>query len=236
VTNSSAKVLSVQAIKDFRVSLVNFIEEARAALSSMDMELRRTRNWLERDQLSYWQMQVKRRHEEWMRARTELHRRQISQMGSDVVSDTEQKEALRDAQRRLRLAEEKVEIVKRLIPQFQQAVSDYLSHAQPLGDHLSGGIEKSLFTLDRVVQSLEAYLAVAPPSAPREESLSSVGSSNLPPVGRGGVETSKGRPDDGTRADPKPEPESNPDQEQPVVHRVNPVSTDVHELEVERSE
>ena len=54
----------------------------------------RTRDWLERDQLSYWQMQVKRRHEAMMMARTELFRRKISQQGSDAVSDTEQKEAL----------------------------------------------------------------------------------------------------------------------------------------------
>ena len=71
----SAKVLSVEALKEFRVSLINFVEEARNALGGVDMELRRTRDWLERDQLSYWQMQVKRRHEAMMMARTELHRR-----------------------------------------------------------------------------------------------------------------------------------------------------------------
>ena len=92
-----AKVLSVQALKDFRVALINFVEEARNALGGVDMELRRTRDWLERDQLSYWQMQVKRRHEAMMMARTELFRRKISQQGSDAVSDTEQKEALREA-------------------------------------------------------------------------------------------------------------------------------------------
>src|SRR3974377_1060061 len=112
----SAKVLSIQALKDFRISLINFVEESRNALSGVDMELKRMRDWLERDQLGYWQMQVKRRHEAMMMARTELHRRKISQQGSDAVSDTEQKEALREAQRRLHMAEEKVEIVKKLIP------------------------------------------------------------------------------------------------------------------------
>ena len=72
----SAKVLSIQALKDFRVALINFTEEARNALSGVDMELKRMRDWLERDQLSYWQMQVKRRHEAMMMARTELYRRE----------------------------------------------------------------------------------------------------------------------------------------------------------------
>ena len=163
----SAKVLSVQALKDFKLSMINFVEESRNALSGVDMELKRMRDWLERDQLSYWQMQVKRRHEAMMMARTELHRRKISQQGSDAVSDTEQKEALREAQRKLRKAEEQVEIVKKLIPVFHHAMAEYVSRATPLTDHLSGGIDKSLNSLEQMIGALEAYLATAPPSAPR---------------------------------------------------------------------
>jgi hypothetical protein len=155
--------------------MVNFVEEARNALGGVDMELKRTRDWLERDQLGYWQMQVKKRHEAVMIARTELHRRRISQQGSDAISDTEQKEALREAQRRLRIAEEKVEIVKKLIPFFHHAMAEYTSRANPLADHLSGGMERSLGSLEMMVQSLEAYLALQAPRAPRDESESSSG-------------------------------------------------------------
>jgi len=165
----SAKVLSIQSLKDFRVALVNFTEEARNALGGVDMELKRMRDWLERDQLSYWQMQVKRRHEAMMMARTELHRRRIAQQGSDAISDTEQKEALREAQHRLRIAEEKVEIVKKLIPIFHHAMAEYVSRATPLADHLTGGIDKSLGSLAKMIDSLEAYLALAAPVAPRVE-------------------------------------------------------------------
>jgi hypothetical protein len=179
----AAKVLSIQALKDFRVALINFAEEARNALGGVDMELKRMRNWLERDQLSYWQMQVKRRHEAMMMARTELYRRKLSQQGSDAVSDTEQKEALRDAQRRLHAAEEKVEVVKRLIPIFQHAMAEYGSHATPLVDHLSGGIDKSLGSLVKMVDSLEAYLAISPPTAPPVEA----------PAGDGGPAASAAR-------------------------------------------
>jgi hypothetical protein len=176
--SQSAKVLSVQALKDFRIAMINFIEEARNALSGTDMELKRNRDWLERDQLGYWQMQVKRRHEAMMMARTDLHRRRISQQGSDAVSDTEQKEALREAQRKLQVAEEKVAIVKKLIPVFQHAAAEYASAATPMLDHLSGGMEKSLMSLQRMVDAIEAYLATAPPntSAYWKDSTSSAAS------------------------------------------------------------
>ena len=172
----AAKVLSVQSLKDFRVSMITFVEEARNALGGVDMELKRMRDWLERDQLSYWQMQVKRRHEAMMNARTELHRRRIAQQGSDAISDTEQKEALREAQKRLRVAEEKVEMVKKLIPIFHHAAAEYTSRATPLADHLSGGMEKSIFSLSKMVESLESYLALKAPSAPPVETAGGSGS------------------------------------------------------------
>jgi hypothetical protein len=166
----SANVHSVQSLKDFKVAMVEFAEDARNALSGVDMDLRRMRDFLERDQLGYWQMQVKRRNEEVMQARSDLHRRKISQQGSDAVSDTEQKEALREAMRRLRVAEEKVALIKKLIPQLHHAIAEYHSHSQPLGDHLTGGFERSVATLEKMVIALESYIATKAPSAPRIDS------------------------------------------------------------------
>jgi hypothetical protein len=171
----SANVLSTQTLSDFKLVMCNFAEEARNALSGVDMELRRMRDWLERDQLGYWQAQVKKRHEELMQARADLHKRKISQQGSEAVSDAEQKEALRIAQRRLNVAEEKVQLVRRLIPQLHHAIDEYHSHSQPLGDHLSGGFEKSLFSLEKMIAALDAYLALKAPAAPRLDSAASTG-------------------------------------------------------------
>jgi hypothetical protein len=173
--SQSANVRSVQTLADFKLTMCNFAEEARNSLSGVDMELRRMRDWLERDQLGYWQAQVKKRNEELMQARADLHRRKISQQGSEAVSDAEQKEALREATRRVRVAEEKVALVRRLIPQLHHAIDEYHSHSQPLGDYLSGGFEKSLVSLERMITALDAYLALRAPSAPRLDSAESSG-------------------------------------------------------------
>src|SRR3954452_6388760 len=128
----SANVRSIDAIKQSKIALINFAEEARLALSSADMELNHARNWMERDQLAYWKSQVKRCHEQIAEARTELHRRKLSQMNSDAVSDSDQKEALRMAHRRLEEAELKVERIKRWAPELEHAESEYHSQSQPL--------------------------------------------------------------------------------------------------------
>jgi hypothetical protein len=190
--SKSANVLSVQTLRDFKLAMITFAEDARNSLSGSDMELRRMRDWLERDQLGYWQSQIKRRQEDLMQARADLHKRKISQQGSDAVSDAEQKEALRDATRRLREAEEKVAQIKRLIPFLHHAIDEFHSHSQPLGDHLSGGFEKSLFTLEKMVGSLEAYLALAAPTAP--------GLGSFAETGAGATATSSGSSSGGESA------------------------------------
>lgn len=169
--SQDARVLSVQALRDFKGSMIKFVEEARNALSGVDMELRRMRDWLERDQLGYWQMQVKKRQEAVMNARSELAKRQISAKGNSSISDTEQKEALRLAQRKLHVAEEKVQVVKRLIPILHHEIAEYKSCASPMNDHLSGGMEKSMGTLEKMVRSLEDYLALQAPTTQRLDPL-----------------------------------------------------------------
>ena len=193
----SANVLSTQALKDFKVVMANFSEEARNSLGGVDMELRRMRDWLERDQLGYWQSQVKKRNELLMQARADLHRRQLSQSGSESVSDADQKEALREAQKRLRAAEEKVALVKRLIPQLQHAIDEYHSHSQPLGDHLAGGFEKSMATIEKMILALESYLALRAPSAPVFDSAIDNGpSSAASSAGSGGADSTTTTPTD----------------------------------------
>ncbi|OJW27038.1 MAG: hypothetical protein BGO49_23940 [Planctomycetales bacterium 71-10] len=166
--SQDARVLSVQALRDFKGSMIKFVEEARGALSGVDMELRRMRDWLERDQLGYWQMQVKKRQEAVMNARSELSKRQIAAKGNSSISDTEQKENLRIAMQKLRVAEEKVALVKKLIPVLHHEIAEYKSCAAPLGDHMSGGFEKSLGVLEKMVRSLEDYLALQAPTTPRD--------------------------------------------------------------------
>ncbi len=199
----SANVLSVQTLKDFKVAMCTFAEDARSALSGVDMELRRTRDWLERDQLGYWQSQVKKRSEDLMQARADLHKRKISQQGSDAVSDAEQKEALREAQRRLHAAEEKVQLIRRLVPFLHHAIDEYHSHSQPLGDHLAGGFERSLATIERMVVSLESYLATTAPTAPRLDDLAGAGSTS--PASTTSAASTTGQPaDNGTDSTAEP--------------------------------
>ncbi len=207
--SQSANVRSLDAIKDFRASLATFTEEARTALGGSEMEIRRTRDWLTRDQLTYWQAQIKRRNELLSTARTELHRRRLSQQGSDAISDAEQKENVRTAQRKLEAAEARLALIKRWIPILEHAITEYHSSSQPLGDSLSGSVVNSLSMLDRTVRNVEAYLATqAPTMAPIEMPSDNAAS---PAAARSEASAKAAEPE---APPPQPEPEPKPEPEE----------------------
>ncbi len=169
--SQSANVLSIQTLKDFKIAMINFGEEARQRAqrrrhgAAADARLARARP----ARLLAGAGQAPARGADAGAGRSAP--RKISQQGSDAVSDAEQKEALRDAQRRLRTAEEKVALIKKkLIPLLHHAIAEYHSHSQPLGDHLSGGFERSIAGMEKMIAALESYLAMRVPTAPRFES------------------------------------------------------------------
>ena len=76
----------------------------------------------------------------------------------------------------MRVAEEKLALVKKLIPQLHHAIDEYHSHSQPLGDHLGGGFEKSMASIEKMILALESYLALRAPTAPVFETAVETGS------------------------------------------------------------
>ena len=175
---AQANVRNVDAIKNFKIALATFAEEAHTALTGVEMEIRQTRNWLERDQITYWKAQVKKSQEAVAEAKAELFRRKLSQGNSDAVSDAEQKENLRNAQRRLDQSERMVEKCKKMVPVLEHAIAEYHSQSQPLGDHIAGRLVNSLNLLERMIVAVESYLATQVPAAPeREPAVASTGTS-----------------------------------------------------------
>jgi hypothetical protein len=155
----AAKVGSIDAIREFREALGTFIEDARNALTSVEMENRRLNEWVKNTQRLFWINEVKRRREKMNEARGELHRRKLSGAG-----DTEAKEAVRIAKNKLQVAEVKVEVVKKAAPILQHAIDEYLGHARPLGDMLTGELEHCMGLLERMAESLEDYIRISTPS------------------------------------------------------------------------
>src|SRR5438046_9744601 len=67
-----AQVTSVEALEAFRASLIVYLSKARPTLEEVSADVLRTRLWLENEQRTHWENQVRRRHKELEQAQKAL--------------------------------------------------------------------------------------------------------------------------------------------------------------------
>ena len=164
---TSARVTSVQAIIEFKVALLAFCQEAKEVLATIEMEIRRTMDWVQRDQLPYWQREIRNRQEEVAQAKADLFRKQLTRLSGQNPDYLEERKALRMATFRLEKAEDKVQICRRWANrELAQAVDEYEGPARQLAGMVEGNPPPIIIFLDRIIGSLEAYLDVG--TAPAE--------------------------------------------------------------------
>src|SRR5437867_139075 len=120
----SANVTALETLIELKVALNNFAAQANEALSSLDMEIRRTLDWLA-DQHKHWQAAVKESEDEVFQAKQELARKKMMRLGDRPPDTTEQEQALKKALARLEYAEEKLQATRRWLRELPEAILDY---------------------------------------------------------------------------------------------------------------
>lgn len=169
-----ARVGSVETLKEFRASLCTFSATVSTALDEANSEIQRTLIWLKQDQNAYWKAQVRHRTEQLARARSALSYKKNFEESSLAAkqSHIDEKRAVATAQRRLQEAQEKLEKVRRWTQQFEKEAAMYKGRVQGLGHIIDAEIPNARAQMDKMIDSLESYVALAPPpgaAAPAEQ-------------------------------------------------------------------
>ena len=162
--SSQAAVHSIDELKNFRVALALYGEDTLGTLGAVEAEVRRTLRWLEEERPAYWHDQIKKRREQVAMARAEVFRKNLQKRPDYNPPMSEQKEALRKAEASLQDAEKRLVMVRKWQPTFRHAVLEYHASVQRLKDMAAGDVPSGVNLLTRIIDALEAYLRVAPPS------------------------------------------------------------------------
>jgi hypothetical protein len=192
-----ANVQSIEALKAFRVALCKFVEAARSALGEADADLQRHGFWLSDDRRRHWQSEIRKRDEKHRQAKMALLEKklQASAMGGRLSCVDEEK-AVALAQRRLEEAHLRSANTIRWIRRLEEQVFEYKGLLQAMNHALDVDVANGLAWLDRMTESLEAYVALAPPTAPPPQA------EELPSIARTGVGLAASDPSPGTKAEP----------------------------------
>jgi hypothetical protein len=179
---STARVDSIETLKVFRVALIKFGEEANAALASAEAEMQRMLGWLERDQVSFWQMQIRKRQELLERAQEALRMKKLfPDAAGRTPTPIEEEKAVRRCKAALEEANEKLANCKKYSRVLQREIMNYKGGVQRFSTWVGAEIPSAVARLDRMVTTLEAYVSLRAALSPlevRDASLSAFGAAS----------------------------------------------------------
>jgi len=154
-----ARVTSVDALKEFKVAIYEFIDDAKAAVSMIDSDIRRTIDWVQNDRLGYWNTQVRIRYRKVQEAKSDLVQREMT-TGKTV----DERRALERAKHRLEEAKKKTELVKRWGRLLQREVDLHRGKLQQLSFALAQDMPHAAIRIDKLINSIHEYLKLTAPS------------------------------------------------------------------------
>jgi len=181
-----ARVTSLQALMDFRAAVVTFLERARAGVGSLRQETQRTLLWLEQEQPRYWNEEVRRGFDRVAAARTAYESCRMRTVAGHRSACIEEQQALRKAKQRLEYCQSQQEVVRRWGQRARDQADEFFGRIGPLERLLDNDVPQLVAQLARLIESIEAYVAVgehtegdlASPPAEGAESAVSSGLSN----------------------------------------------------------
>jgi hypothetical protein len=104
-------------------------------------------------------------------AKAEVFRRRLQKTPEYSPSLSEPMEILRRAEAGLQDAEKRLLQVRKWQPLFHQAVLEYHGNIQRIKDLANSDVPRAVTVLTRMIDALEAYLQVSPPSVRGLETL-----------------------------------------------------------------
>ncbi|MFV1964372.1 MAG: hypothetical protein ACC628_03035 [Pirellulaceae bacterium] len=171
----SAQVTSIDAVRELRTALLQFEAGARDAVSMLQLEVRRAVDWLENDRGRYWPNQVRKASEGVAQARNALGRAELTYGSEEPPPCTEQKKALAQAKRRLRLCEEKVKTVRRWVRAVRAELNEFDGQMARMNNYLDTDTPRATAALERMLRALEKYVQSTQPAVHRPEPSSPAG-------------------------------------------------------------
>jgi predicted nucleic acid-binding Zn-ribbon protein len=149
-----AQVTSVESLETFRARLVVFLSKARATIEEVTDEIARLRMWLETEQRSRWEGEIKAWRRRLDQAQQELFSARLSKLQEASAA---QYLAFHRAQRGLRDAEEKLAVVKKWSRDLPNHAEPLARQVEQLHSFLTVEMARSVAYLNDIIKALEAY-------------------------------------------------------------------------------
>ena len=155
--SDSAHVTSIDAIAGFAAALRTFDDDALRALVTIDEQALGALQWLERDAPVYWRQQIRMCFDNVARTRSALETCRARSVAGNRPACLEEMEAYRAAQRKLREAEAKIDVVRHWVQVVRHEIDEYRGRVMGLRRSLENEVPRTVALLERTVSTLDSY-------------------------------------------------------------------------------
>jgi chromosome segregation ATPase len=156
-----AKITSIDALEDFRASLIVFLNKSHSALDQVADEIRRTRSWIQHDQRTHWENETRRRARALAQAEQEL---MSARMAKALDNVSAQQAAVNKARRALDEAQDKMRKVKLWIRDFDGTVDPMAKGLNSLRHYLDHELPRGIAFISEMEKIMESYTEAPKPA------------------------------------------------------------------------
>jgi len=158
-----AHVSSVEALEAFRANLILYVSKARPTLDEVSADVMRTRVWLQDEQRTHWENEMRRRYREMQEAQQALFSAKLSTFREETSAE---QMAFHRTKRACDAAETKLKIVKKWDRDFDNRVEPLVKQTEKLQTVLANDMVQAIAFLNQAIKTLSEYARVpTPPTA-----------------------------------------------------------------------
>lgn len=165
--------VQLDAIRDFRVSLIKYIEMLNICLADADGEILRTLHWLEMEQVPYWATQIRKREENVARWKDAVRQKTLYKDATGGrQSAVDEMKQLKRAEAMLVEAQEKYTASRQYVRRIQKQQMEYKGQVTKLSLAASGYLTACVAKLQALQNIIAEYARVDAPTEQRSVALS----------------------------------------------------------------
>jgi hypothetical protein len=162
--SGQADVKSIDTLAFVKAAIAAFAHETGQAVAEVELDGRRTVDWITVDQAAHWKAEMRRAADLVNKAVKDLeHCRTYKKVGDNTPACIEEKKALQKARAFLERAEQKAEAVRRWSPVVQQQFRETCVRLVRFREVIDVDCPRAMARLETMLRALDAYREVASP-------------------------------------------------------------------------
>ena len=156
-----AQVTALDSLESFRSHLIVYISQARPALEEVTADVLRTRVWIESEQRTHWENELRKRKKALEQAQQALFSARLGNLRPETAAELM---AVQRAKRAVDEADAKLHVIKRWAREYEGRVQPLVKQMEKLHTLLSNDLVKAAAYLAEAINTLAAYAEIKPAS------------------------------------------------------------------------